>query len=140
MTERARVLWLAVRVTPWAMALPLLKRKVPLPRLALLASASPRSHWQLHDANQIAKIASGIQRRLLINSQPNCLERALLVYRFVGLAGKRPRLVVGVTRDEGELAGHAWVTVEDRPLYEPPESLEKFSRLFEFDSNGGLRT
>jgi hypothetical protein len=53
-----------------------------------------------------------------LDGQDNCLERSLVAYRFLGRAGASPQLVIGVARDERGVRGHAWVTVDGRPIGE----------------------
>ncbi len=58
-----------------------------------------------------------------------CLRRSLVLYRHLVRLGKDPELWVGVRKDGGDLAGHAWVVLEGKPVGERPAALEVFSPI-----------
>ena len=122
-----------LRMLPWAVALPRMKRTMPLPRLARLMGSTPRRERDLALERRIVRSSGWIGRR---QASTNCLERALLSYRFLSKAGSDPRLVVGMARGETGMIGHAWVTVDGEPVQDSPETLDRFSRLIEFGRNG----
>lgn len=51
-----------------------------------------------------------------------CLPRALALYAEARRRGLAVRLVVGVRLDAGEVASHAWLTLDDAPFLEVPET------------------
>jgi len=65
----------------------------------------------------------------------NCLERSLVLYRYLARANADPRLVVGMARPD-EYLGHVWVTVDGQPLLETPESLAPYTDVAGFGRGG----
>jgi hypothetical protein len=137
--------WLALRMAFWAPLLPVLKRTVPLPRLVRMLSRSPSSpDRQPERERRIARIGRLLYRSRTVRVRYNCLERSLVLYRFLGRAGANPELVVGVRKDEADaVRGHVWVLLDEAPLYETAEELSKFVPILRFrggelTSAGGL--
>jgi hypothetical protein len=124
---------------PWAASVPLLKRVMPITNLTKLMAARRRKPGAGSPAyGEIAR-ASWLASRLQIRRFPeNCLERSLVTYRFLGLAGAEPRLILGVGKNAGEIIGHAWVTVDDRPVHESDAALARYQQLMEFDAGGAF--
>ena len=58
-----------------------------------------------------------------------CLPQALCLRRLLGRHGIAAELKIGVARQDGELAAHAWVEPEGRPLGESPTVDERFATL-----------
>jgi hypothetical protein len=65
-----------------------------------------------------------------------CLERSLLVYRFLGRTEEAPRLVVGLRRCEGDIRGHAWVVYGGRVFNESEAAVAGFETVVEFGPDG----
>ena len=129
--------WLALRMTGWRLVLPYLKRRWPLPRLARLmwgrgASRRPRPER----APRIAQLADIVYRTQHVVRQGNCLERSLVLYRYLAAVGAEPQLLVGLRRNDGDHVGHAWVTVAGRPVHERQESVDQFVRVVVFGPGG----
>jgi hypothetical protein len=130
-------LWLAVRMLAWALALPLLVLATPLPRLARLVtrrgSAAERS------AAREGQIVALAQRLFGPLAEPGggCLSRSLLLYRFLGAAGARPRLAMGVRKQEGRVVGHAWVAVDGRVVGESEEAIREYRPIFAAECERG---
>lgn len=51
-----------------------------------------------------------------------CLPRALALYEEARRRGLPVRLLVGVRLDAGEVASHAWLTLDGAPFLEVPET------------------
>ena len=51
-----------------------------------------------------------------------CLPRSLALYAEARRRGLAVRLVVGVRLDAGEVASHAWLTLDGAPFLEVPET------------------
>jgi Transglutaminase-like superfamily len=117
------------------MLLPGLRRVVPVQRLARLMWATPRSRASAAEEQRIVVLAARLTR-LRRGRRSNCLERSLLVYRFLSGAGADPHLVLGVGRSEGRVVGHAWITVGDAPVFESTESLDELAPVAAFGSRG----
>ena len=115
--------------------LPLLKRALPLQRLAALMWTTGESNRSIGEERRIITLSARITR-LRPRLRSNCLERSLLAYRFLARAGADPRLVVGVDTQEGTVVGHAWVTIDGEPIHEKHDAVESFTRLVEFGPAG----
>jgi len=120
------------------MALPVLKRRRPLTRL-VEASAERRS-----PANSSPSIETVITVARWIYRLPafrdNCLERSLLTYRYLPESASRYQLVLGVRRGDEGPPGHAWLTVDDVPVHDSPQSLAHLVPILAFDAAGRRNT
>jgi hypothetical protein len=130
-------LWLVLRMVGWRLVLPVLKRRMALPRLVGLmwdgeSSPAPRTDRQL----RIAELTTVVFRSDHRDRPGNCLDRSLVAYRYLSGAGADPALRVGLRRGDGLLKGHAWVTVDDQPVEESPEPLEEFAQVVTFHGEG----
>jgi hypothetical protein len=123
---------LVVRMACWRLALPLLRRRVALDRLVPFV-ASPRDRPR--DPAREALIAR-VGGRLWCSSPGPCLERSLAVYRQLGLAGARPRLAVGMGREDEALVGHVWVVVDGGPLLEAADPAGAYEVVVTYDEAG----
>jgi hypothetical protein len=115
--------------------LPVLKRVLPLRRLAPLMWTTGQDERSEEQERRIIALSARITR-LRPRLRSNCLERSLLAYRFLARAGADPHLVVGVSTLEGAIVGHAWVTLDGEPVHERREAVESFARLIEFGPGG----
>ena len=124
--------WLAIRALGWLGILPVLKRTLPLQRLARLMWLRPHGEGRSTEREQrVIRIVSGLSRA----SGGNCLERSLVLYRYLARANADPRLVVGMSRPE-EYLGHVWVIVDGRPLLDTPETLGSYTEVVRFGGDG----
>jgi hypothetical protein len=130
---RPRDAWLAARALGWLCVLPVLKRTLPLERLIrLMWRAPPRGSTRDRGREQrTIRIVSRLSR----TSGGNCLERSLVLYRYLARANADPHLVVGMARPD-EYLGHVWVTVDGRALLETPETLRGYTELVKFRAGG----
>ena len=58
-----------------------------------------------------------------------CLPRSLALYEEARRRGLAVRLLVGVWIDGGDLASHAWLTLDGAPFLEVPETPERFRTI-----------
>lgn len=124
--------WLAARMVGWITVLPLLKRTLPLPQLVQLMWLAPRgSDRHRERERRTTRVVAQLSRA----SGGNCLERSLILYRYLARAGARPRLVVGMAKPDQYL-GHVWVTVDDHPLLETSETLREYREITAFGEQG----
>jgi transglutaminase superfamily protein len=111
-------------------SLPVLKRTVGVKRLTGWLSVRPSA---IHGSEtRVQKVRDATETilhggRLLIGS--NCLDRSLAAYWMLRRAGASPTLVLGAKRDQGALAGHAWI--ELGPVVLEPRAGE-FIRIASF--------
>jgi hypothetical protein len=128
-------LWLLARMSGWALVLPVLKRTVPLATLArIMWSRSRPGSSHPERRRRIATLAGLIYSRYGLQS--HCLERSLLLYRFLSKAAAEPRLVVGVVKTREGWQGHAWILVDGLPFGESSEALQKFCDVVVFSAGG----
>ena len=112
-----------------------LKRVVPLPRLAKRAWQQPRVPRDLVAERQI--IAAVGRLRQWVGRDADCLQSSLVLYRELSRLGADPVLAVGFRRQLNGVEGHAWVSVDGRPLLEGmPEN--PFSAALHFGHGGTL--
>jgi hypothetical protein len=103
----------------WAILVPVLKRFVPLPKVARMMWADRRTRKADSDRQRrIVRTARSVVRARPLSGDENCLDRSLVLYRFLSMERLDPRLVLGVRLGPEGATGHAWVTVDDRPVVE----------------------
>jgi transglutaminase superfamily protein len=128
---------LVLRMVGWRLVLPLLKRRLPLPRLVRLMWLGDRSRPTTPEREaRIAELARVVYRSEHVSRRGNCLERSLVLYRYLSAAGADPHLVVGMKSREAAFRGHAWITVREEPVEEPPQSLEDLTQVVCFCRDG----
>ena len=123
---------LALRTLGWMCVLPVLKRIIALPRLVRLMWADPSPSGRDPEREQRA---IQVVARLSRASGGNCLERSLILYRYLSRAGADPCLVVGMTRSD-RYFGHVWVTLDGRALLETSETLRSYAQVTAFGAEG----
>jgi len=119
----------------WALVLPVLKRTVPLATLARIMCSGSRSGRSNPERRRLIAALSGLIYSRY-SMQSHCLERSLLLYRFLSKAAAEPRLVVGMVKTGKGWQGHAWVLVDGSPFDESPDALRKFCHVVVFSSGG----
>ncbi|WP_420456084.1 lasso peptide biosynthesis B2 protein [Rubrivirga sp.] len=110
-------------------AFELLKRFVSLPTL-VRHIASPRTRREAVDVDGAIRVVKGVLRR--VYRRDYCLPQSLVLYRILARAGRQPRLQIGVRHDGPGLDGHAWVTLDGRPLGERADPARTFATTFHF--------
>lgn len=85
--------------------------------------------------NERERRTTEVVARLTRVSGDNCLERSLILYRYLARAGARPCLVVGMAQAD-EYLGHVWITVDGHPLLETAEMLRKYQEIAVFGDQG----
>lgn len=120
------------RMAAWRLALPVLKRALPLDRLVRLGAA-PRRRPRDARREQLVARAGG---RLWRSAYGPCLERSLAIHRQLGLAGAQPRLAIGVGKDGGKVIAHAWVLLDGVALLETADPADEYGVAVVFDEHG----
>lgn len=100
-------------------------------------AARPREQPKADEAERIARIASALYRHRP-PLRDNCLERSLVMYRFLCLAGAEPQLALGVRKCGHTVDGHVWVVVDGQPLADDHGSLVDFAEMVIFGASGGI--
>ena len=132
---------LLVRAVCWRGALPVLKRIVSLRTLVRwmwpggVAQSRPGDTLARRRLNAVRHfVAHG--GRLVISE--NCLERSLLLYRFLAEVNLDPRLVMGVRRENGDTDGHVWIEIGGEPLVDLTTS--RYAPVLVFGAGGAVIT
>lgn len=61
--------------------------------------------------------------------QPPCLERAIALQMLLLSRGTRPKLRIGLGREESRFPGHAWLELNDEPVGEHATIVARFAKL-----------
>ena len=120
---------LALRMVGWMIVLPLAKHVLPFERLARVMWRGRAGRSSRVQQTFVIRLAS----RLTRFSGSNCLERSLILYRYLGLCGADPTLVLGLGK--GQLRrrdGHAWLVVDGAPLIETQAELDAYEPFVAF--------
>ena len=122
----------------WRLLLPFLKAVIPLPTLVRLVSprSAARSRTDRTHPSRLESIGWLLKAGRLVLSG-NCLERSLVMYRFLTEAGARPNLVMGISTSATQVTGHTWVELDGRPVHD--STTEGFSPILTFGPNGRMR-
>jgi hypothetical protein len=119
--------------------LPALKHLLPVAALAALMQRPPsRVYRDVRLEEQVVTFARWAARLVRWRAGGNCLERGLITYRYLGLAGANPTLVVGVGKNETGAIGHAWVLVDGEPVSEDLPALALYTPMLAFGPDGFL--
>ncbi|MDP9280272.1 MAG: lasso peptide biosynthesis B2 protein [Gemmatimonadota bacterium] len=127
--SRSNVL-LALRMSGWVLGLPFAKRLVPIERLA-------RMMWRDGARERLPQRELFTMRlacRLTRFSGSNCLDRSLILYRYLAGAGASPTLVLGIGK-EGRY-GHAWILVDGVAVADSDAELERYEGIVAFGAWG----
>jgi Transglutaminase-like superfamily len=127
---------LAGRMLAWRLVLPVLKRFLALRRLAALMWSEHGGHVRPDRSERVVELADLVYRSGHHPPRDNCLDRGLVLYRYLSAIGVHPRLVVGMRREGDEVRGHVWVTRDGTPLGDYEMSLESFTRVTAFGDRG----
>ncbi len=129
--------WLMVRISSWALVLPVLKRLVPLKSLTNMMwvqAKAPRMHQQ---EEKITTLVRWLYTYVF--PQNTCLERSLILYRFLSRNNSEPQLVTGMRQTEDRIwKGHAWIVVDGSPLDESVASVQDFEAFAIFGRDGTM--
>jgi hypothetical protein len=120
----------------WRATLPLLKRTVPLRTLVRWMSPTDRQEDAAYRSARLETVRRFVADggRLVVSE--NCLERSLMLYRFLAEAGADPRLVMGVNRDGNSTDGHAWIELAGEPLADTTTG--RFTPMLVFGADGAV--
>ena len=126
---------LMLRMAWWVVLLSALIRVQPLPRvLSLMTPRTPvRSADQFPSSERMAQLMDLLLRIDAFVFRPKCWKRAAVLHRYLALKGIPTRIVFGVRKEnQGILEGHAWLELEDRPVFET--SSPKYTITYAFPS------
>jgi Transglutaminase-like superfamily len=130
-------LWLALRMAAWRLVLPALKRRMPLEGLIdLMWTQAPAEPARPGQEARVADLAAMVFRSEHPYRYGNCLERSLVLCRYLSAIGADPELIVGFKRGEEALVGHAWVVVRSEAVAESLDSLERYAKVVTYRDEG----
>jgi len=132
--RRAR---LVIGMVAWTMVMPILKRLLPLRALARLMWRSPRLRERdpKREAEVVA-LVDALFRHGRLPRRHNCLERSLIMYRYLSSLNAAPALIVALNRDSQTIHGHAWVLVGGKPVAEDQQVMEGLETIVRFGPGG----
>jgi hypothetical protein len=106
-------------------------RFVPPARLFAWANRPPRhlNRFAADEASRVSWAVDSVGARPWMNAL--CLPRALAAHAMLRRRGIASRLCLGVAREHGAVAAHAWVEIGNEKIIDGVEA-ERFTRLAEF--------
>lgn len=117
-----REAFLVLRMAWWVVLLSALIRVQPLPRvLNIMTPRKPLRPATDHfpSSERLAQLVDLVLRIDAFVFRPKCWKRAAVLHRYLTLKGIPNRIVFGVRKEnQGLLEGHAWLEVDDRPVFE----------------------
>jgi hypothetical protein len=119
----------------WRLVLPVLKRALPLDTLARTMGGRPGSRAE---EERVVRLASWIYGSRPLTGGDNCLERSLLLYRYLSPANPEVRLVLGFRNGGQAVEGHAWVAVGDRLMAADTDERGAFAPVVSFGRDGRI--
>lgn len=115
----------------------------PLPEMmARLTPAGPDPPGRMVSQTRVRRLADAVAAWHFRSPLGLCLRRALLRYYFLRLAGLPVKIVFGArlksAPEGGGLGGHAWLTLNNAPYFEPPENYRGFVQMYVFPEEDSL--
>ena len=126
--------FLVLRLLAWRLALAILKRTIPITTLVRWMARPTRSSKS--DTRRIVELVDWLYAPRGDRDLGNCLDRSLVLYRYLSRDEPGTRLVLGMRRGSSELEGHAWVIAGDRTIGETPANGGGFVPLATFAADG----
>lgn len=80
----------------------------------------------------IVRYADFLIRRNIPVLEGACLKRSLILYRFLRKEGLSVVINIGVAKENGNLVGHSWLTLNGRPYFETQERVERFNVVLNY--------
>jgi hypothetical protein len=133
--RRARTGRTIGRLLPVYVAYSVLKRVVPLPQLARMAWKA--SALERDPEAERRAIAAVTRLRQWFGRDADCLQASLVLYRELSRLGAGPVLAVGFRGRVGAVEGHAWVSVDGRPIFNESND-EPFMAALHFGAGGAV--
>jgi hypothetical protein len=98
----------------------------------------PAALADYEDLRFISALSRTVLRRIMHTDKP-CLAKSLCLFDWCAKRGIKADLLVGVSKDDGLLSGHAWLELGGRPLGESANGLKGFTVMMRMDSEHGLK-
>lgn len=120
--RRPRESWLLARAAGCVVAVSVLIKFLPLPRvLNLISPRRPRAaRADTHlSEEKLVQLVDSLLAFDVLCFTPTCWKRAPVLHRYLALRGRETRIVFGLRKEGGDaLAGHAWLEADGRPIFE----------------------
>ena len=130
------VLW-SLRIVSACLSIPPALRLVPLDRLAgRLGRPRTVKRPSVEQQEAIMRRVDGLLGRLPPPWRRTCLTRSAVLFHLLQRSGIPVELCVGVRRNNGELAAHAWLEREHVPYMEA-EGVKDYEELARFGGAEG---
>ena len=113
-----------------------LRHVVGLETLARWAWRDPLDHPRDRHREALTIAHATKLRHLLDRTDRRCLPRGLALYRALSRAGASPQLWIGFRKLAGRVDGHAWVTVDGRPVGEAEALMASLTPTCGFGARG----
>lgn len=130
--------WLYCRLAWYVILITISAKLFPLPRALSLIATSRSGEGIVHDPQTAQTLARKLDALLSIDLlcfRPSCWKRAAVLHRLLALNGLSTLIRFGVKADPpGDVAGHAWLESEGRPILE--KEAPDFVVTYTFPSDG----
>jgi len=127
LVETPPELWLFLRIGLWILIVTILLRATAINRMMTILAPRKSSPGKFK-REKIVNFTSfwlGRERAFL---QRSCLKRSLVLFRYLNMQSERARFFIGVRKENGELRGHSWITVDGKSLF--PEDDLNYKTVF----------
>ncbi len=122
-----------IYIAAFLLALPILQRWLSLPNLmALFARRMLSGHLTSMEPERLWTLTQGLLKRRIGSFRPNCVKRSLVLFHLLHAWGYPVRVIFGVEKKAGVLAGHCWIEIDGQPLAEPDDPHLVFATTYRF--------
>lgn len=118
--SRPRRAFLILRMAWWVAILSAVVKFVSLPRaLRLVSNSSGPSAARPAGQQELVSAIDALLSLNVLFLKPLCWKRAAILHRYLGLSGVATTIKFGLRQGSAApLAGHAWLEVDGRPVFE----------------------
>jgi hypothetical protein len=116
---------LALDVSLWLWSLPVLLRIYSVPGLLQQLSGGTRSNRKPISEREVIGVVTRVCNLRPFRARifpKQCLRQSLSLYRALIILGYPVQIHFGVRKDESELTGHCWVTIDGKPVADTSDS------------------
>ncbi len=104
----------------WLVVFTVLIKVLPLPRALEIISVPVRKTPSKADERDLAMAIDTLLQADVLIFRPSCWKRAVILHRYLALAGIESRINFGMRKDsDGGMSGHAWLERSGQPILEP---------------------
>lgn len=81
---------------------------------------------------RLSEYVDSILALKLFGLKPNCLNRSLILYYFLHKIGLAVRINFGVRKNDKDIEGHGWLTLNGEPYLEKTDTLNTFCLIYSY--------